>query len=82
MQADQRIREKDQPTGLRNMGNTCYFNCLLQVYFTLPNFVMKVLSFDSEAHMEQLKSMDCKESKPQSLTMKRVKSGLSLIKEL
>ena len=44
--ADQRIREKDQPTGLRNIGNTCYFNSLLQVYYTLPSFVTKILTFE------------------------------------
>lgn len=42
---DQRIREKNQPTGLRNIGNTCYFNSLLQVYYTLPSFVTKILKF-------------------------------------
>lgn len=46
--ADQRIREKNQPTGLRNIGNTCYFNSLLQVYYTLPSFVGKILAFEVE----------------------------------
>ena len=45
---DQRIREQNQPTGLRNVGNTCYFNSLLQVYYTLPNFVTKILQFEVE----------------------------------
>ena len=45
---DQRAREKDQPTGLRNIGNTCYFNSLLQVYYTLPSFVKKILEFEVE----------------------------------
>ena len=45
--ADQRIRESNQPTGLRNIGNTCYFNSLIQVYFNLPSFTTKILSFEA-----------------------------------
>lgn len=40
MPADQRLREDNQPAGLRNIGNTCYFNSLLQVYYSIPEFVI------------------------------------------
>ena len=33
---DQRLRDKDLPAGLRNIGSTCYFNSLLQVYYSMP----------------------------------------------
>lgn len=33
---------------MRNIGNTCYFNSLLQIYYTLPNFVKKILNFEVE----------------------------------
>ena len=47
----QRIREKDIPVGIVNIGNShnniaCYFNSLLQAYFRLPFFAEKVLQFE------------------------------------
>lgn len=43
---DQRIRKDlDQPVGLRNIGNTCYLNSLLQVYYHLPEFRNAIMSF-------------------------------------
>jgi len=41
---DQRLRvELTVPVGLKNVGNTCYFNSLLQAIFMLPNINKKVL---------------------------------------
>ncbi len=37
------IREQNQAVGLLNIGNTCYFNSLLQIYYSLPSFVEKIL---------------------------------------
>lgn len=42
---EQRKREGGVPCGLKNIGNTCYFNSLLQVYYNLPRFVQEVLEF-------------------------------------
>jgi ubiquitin carboxyl-terminal hydrolase 25/28 len=42
---EQRKREEGVPCGLKNIGNTCYFNSLLQVYYNLPRFVREVLEF-------------------------------------
>ena len=42
---EQRKREEGVPCGLKNIGNTCYFNSLLQVYYNLPRFGREVLEF-------------------------------------
>lgn len=34
------------PCGLKNIGNTCYLNSLLQSYYNLPNFVKAILEFN------------------------------------
>ena len=45
---DQRLRDKDLPVGLRNIGSTCYFNSLLQVYYSMPHVVTTILDFKDE----------------------------------
>ena len=37
-----RVRESGTAVGLKNIGNSCYFNCLMQLYFNLPSFVEKI----------------------------------------
>lgn len=38
-------RKKGCPVGLKNIGNSCYVNCLLQCYFMIPSFVKKILQY-------------------------------------
>lgn len=45
---EQRKREEGVPCGLKNIGNTCYFNSLLQVYFNMPEFVQAILEFQDD----------------------------------
>lgn len=37
----------DWPVGLRNIGNTCYLNSLLQFYFTITPFREKILNWEN-----------------------------------
>lgn len=39
------VRNKEQPVGLENIGNTCYLNSLLQYYFTISPLRDSVISF-------------------------------------
>lgn len=34
------------PVGLRNIGNTCYFNCIMQIMYFIPCFGRKILELD------------------------------------
>lgn len=43
---NERMRVAGIPAGLKNVGNTCYFNSLLQTYFRIPRFVEAVLKFN------------------------------------
>lgn len=49
---DERARDNEMPTGLKNIGNTCYFASLLQVLFFLPNIQEKILSHDPSLVMD------------------------------
>jgi ubiquitin C-terminal hydrolase len=35
----------DEPVGLKNIGNTCWFNSIVQALYTLPYFRQLILNF-------------------------------------
>jgi hypothetical protein len=39
------LREANKPSGLINIGNTCWFNSIIQAFFHLPYFRQLILSF-------------------------------------
>jgi ubiquitin C-terminal hydrolase len=38
----------DEPAGLKNVGNTCWFNSVVQTVYTLPYFRQLILNFTEE----------------------------------
>ena len=38
-------RKAGTPVGLKNIGNTCYFNSLVQFYFMIPKLVQEILTY-------------------------------------
>lgn len=48
------MRQEGIPVGLKNVGNTCYFNSFIQAFFFLPNMTEKLI-FSSLVGPVQLK---------------------------
>ena len=42
-------KSSDEPAGLKNIGNTCWFNSVIQPLYTLPYFRRLILDFQYSA---------------------------------
>ncbi|CAF1360224.1 unnamed protein product, partial [Didymodactylos carnosus] len=50
-ESDVTERTKDEPAGLKNVGNTCWFNSVVQTLYTLPYFRRLILSFQWQSRL-------------------------------
>ena len=47
LDVENRSRNTDDPVGLKNIGNTCYFNSLMQTLFRIRPFVKEILNLEN-----------------------------------
>lgn len=96
---EQRKREENTPCGLQNIGNSknmnvnhyflaCYFNSLLQFYYTIPGFVTEIMQakideadFAALAKEEEKKEDDRRDVIEKQIE-KRIRASKKLILEM
>lgn len=49
---ESRIRKSGEPVGLKNIGNTCYFNSLMQTLFRIRPFVKEIVNLNGLDHVQ------------------------------
>lgn len=74
LELESRGRKSGEPVGLKNVGNTCYFNSLMQILFRIEPLVKDIITLD----LETIKLPDS--DNPQ-LT-KRRKDAIQMVKNL
>lgn len=72
-------RKSGIPVGLKNIGNTCYFNSLVQFYFMIPKLVHEILTFTCH---ESQKSEPAPEDESGKLEYSLKKASISLVENL
>jgi len=72
---DKRQRNEELPVGLKNIGNTCYFNSFIQAFFFLPNLTQKLLNNNFRRSPAQQPTTD-------PVKAKRIEMSTQMAKEL
>jgi len=74
----ERSRDHNYPWGLRNMGNTCYFNSFLQIMYFLPSFGKRILELEPDRIDNDIPKP---KGKDRSISIK-MNNGKNLLKSL
>ena len=70
---EEREREPGMPVGLKNIGNTCYFNSYIQMLYFLPGFARKLLRINpDDVDLDDI-------SNAPSTSRKKLKSSVQLV---
>lgn len=72
---EKRVRLSGEPVGLKNIGNTCYFNSLMQTLFRVPPFVREIVKLVGVEHLK------IPEGEPAHV-QKRCKESIDMVKNL
>lgn len=75
LSVEERARKSGEPVCLKNIGNTCYFNSLLQTLFRVPTFVFEIMRVKE---LEKLKTV----GELQSETLKRKNHAIDMMLHL
>lgn len=85
--------DKDLPKGIKNVGNTCFFSCLVQVYFHIKQFSNSIIgdttlwdgTLKKKSKEDYLKNHHAKDPKTQKEIdekVEKISRHLDLLKEL
>jgi ubiquitin carboxyl-terminal hydrolase 25 len=75
---DQRGRIDDIPVGLKNVGNTCYFNSFMQAFFFLPNLQSKF----TQANVKKIQQLQRADSKGDPVVESRRLASVEMVSQL
>ncbi|EER23341.1 Ubiquitin carboxyl-terminal hydrolase family protein [Coccidioides posadasii C735 delta SOWgp] len=73
---------KEWPVGLRNIGNTCYLNSLLQFYFTVTPFRNMIFHFEKQKMELDDESLRRKKVGSRTVSRSEVERAQKFIREL
>ena len=79
---DKRQRQEGVPVGLKNVGNTCYFNSFIQAFFFLPNMSEKVLANAIRRQSQQQQQKFGEMNEKSQMKAKRMDFSLKMAHEL
>jgi ubiquitin C-terminal hydrolase len=80
LKVNERARDFNLPSGLKNIGQTCYFNSLVQPLFFMPNIQEKIINFNSDEKFTHLQPIE--ESKMSSSEKEKLKSSKVMVRSV